>query len=156
MSELKKIKGYEITGELGRGGMGVVYSARHEKLNRTVALKVLPAIAAESEKVVKRFHVEATAAAQLSHPGIVQIFEAGDADGLHYIAMEYVDGRTFGQVIRDVWQAVESGDPADEETLLINLDTRAPDRANDTLLEHRPQLPGAADRRCGVGARGRS
>jgi serine/threonine protein kinase/tetratricopeptide (TPR) repeat protein len=86
------IPGYEIVGELGRGGMGVVYRARQTGLNRLVALKtVLHGAQAGSERRA-RFRVEAEAAARLQHPNIAQIYEIGEYGGEPYFSLEYVDG----------------------------------------------------------------
>src|SRR4051812_8068335 len=89
------IPSYEILGELGRGGMGVVYKARHKKLNRLVALKVLigGAYAGPVEKA--RFRLEAEAVARLHHPNIVQVYDVGEHAGVAFIAFEYVDGPTI-------------------------------------------------------------
>jgi serine/threonine-protein kinase len=86
------VAGYDILGELGRGGMGVVYQARHRKLQRTVALKMILAGAHAGPEELGRFRVEAEAVARLQHPHIVQIFEVGDHRGLPYFALEYCDG----------------------------------------------------------------
>jgi serine/threonine protein kinase len=83
---------YRIVGELGRGGMAVVYKAWQPALERYVALKVLPEYFQHDPEFLARFHREAKAAARLSHPNIVHIYDTGEAEGLHYIAMEYVEG----------------------------------------------------------------
>ncbi len=94
-----KIGPYEIEAELGRGGMGVVYRARDERLRRLVALKVLPAGSGSME--AQRFVREARSAARLEHPGIVHVYETGEADGRPWFSMEYVPGTTLDRVLRD-------------------------------------------------------
>jgi len=92
------LDGYRIVREIGRGGMSVVYEARQEELQRSVALKILrPGLAVEP-KHVDRFRREALAIARLQHPNIVQIFDVGTAQGHHYIAMELVHGRSLAEV----------------------------------------------------------
>jgi len=86
---------YRIVSKLGAGGMGEVYLAQDTKLDRKVALKILPAEVAANRDRMERFIREAKSAASLSHPNIAQIFEIGEHDGTHYIAMEYIEGVTL-------------------------------------------------------------
>ncbi|MHC4406823.1 MAG: serine/threonine-protein kinase, partial [Planctomycetota bacterium] len=99
---------FRILGEIGRGGMGVVYEAEQISLHRRVALKVLPLAAVLDQRRLQRFKNEAQAAASLKHPNIVGIHSVGCERGVHYYAMEYVDGRTLAQVID---QLREPADP---------------------------------------------
>ena len=92
---------YEIRSLLGVGGMGEVYLAQDTSLNRRIALKVLPAEVASNQDRMRRFKQEASAAASLNHPSIAHIYEIGESDGLHFIAMEYVDGVTLRTKIHD-------------------------------------------------------
>jgi WD40 repeat protein/serine/threonine protein kinase len=86
------LAGYDLLGELGRGGMGVVYLARQVRLKRYVALKMILAEAQPGPQALERFRVEAEAVARLQHPNIVQIYEVGEADGRPYLALEFVNG----------------------------------------------------------------
>jgi serine/threonine-protein kinase len=92
---------YELLGELGRGGMGVVYRARQTDLDRTVAVKMILGSHLASEEQIARFQAEARVAARLSHPHIVQVYEAGTVHGQPYFAMQYVEGRGLDEVLRD-------------------------------------------------------
>ncbi len=91
----------EILDCLGRGGMGVVYKARQPKLNRLVALKILAPEKGADPKFAERFLREAQALARLSHPNIVTVHDFGEADGMFYLLMEYVDGATLRQLLRE-------------------------------------------------------
>ena len=95
----KKIATYRVEKMLGIGGMGEVYLADDEKLNRKVALKLLPAEYISNDERVKRFEVEARAIAKLNHPGIVTVFDVGNYEGVNYIATEFVEGRTLRDLI---------------------------------------------------------
>lgn len=86
---------YEILGKVGSGGMSDVYKAKCHKLNRYVAIKVLKAEYSEDKNFVSKFRAEAQAAAGLSHPNIVNIYDVGEDEGLHYIVMELVEGITL-------------------------------------------------------------
>ncbi|HJR16035.1 MAG TPA: protein kinase, partial [Gemmatimonadales bacterium] len=91
---------YTIEGEIGRGGMGVVYRARDERLQRRVAIKVLPPELAFQQDIRQRFTREAQTAARLSHPHIVPIHSVGEGQGLVYFVMGYVDGESVAARIR--------------------------------------------------------
>ncbi len=97
----RSIDGYEIDDVLGRGGMGVVYRAHDPKLKRAVALKMVLAGDHAGSSVLKRFEVEAEAAARLQHPNIVQVFALGSHGGSPYIAMELVEGSSLAGLIDD-------------------------------------------------------
>lgn len=88
---------YELLEEIGRGGMGVVYRARQKSLDRLVAIKMILASHLASAEHVRRFQIEARAAASLQHPNIVHIHEVGQVHGQHYFAMEYIDGMSLAE-----------------------------------------------------------
>ena len=89
---------YVILDKLGEGGMGQVYKARHRRMDRIVALKVLPSDAMKQADAVGRFQQEVKAAAQLTHPNIVRAYDADEAGGVHFLVMEYVGGRDLGSL----------------------------------------------------------
>jgi len=94
---LQKIGRYDITGELGKGAMGVVYKATDPNIGRTVAIKTtrLDAHGLDTEDLLRRFRNEARSAGTLNHPNIVTIYDAGEQEGVFYIAMEYIEGETL-------------------------------------------------------------
>jgi serine/threonine protein kinase len=95
----KRLAHYTITGKLGEGGMGVVYEAIDSHLDRAVALKLLPHDALANPARKQRFVQEAKAASALNHPHIVTIFDIDSDDGVDYITMELIRGRTLEQVL---------------------------------------------------------
>src|SRR5438876_2569469 len=90
---------YEIRSQIGVGGMGEVYLAKDTALERTVALKILPADVASDQERMRRFVQEAKAAAALNHPNIAHIYDIGEADGTNFMTMEFIDGDTLGAKI---------------------------------------------------------
>jgi serine/threonine protein kinase len=134
-SSLPHVAGYEILGVLGRGGMGVVYKARHLRLKRVVALKMVLARAHAEAEQLARFRSEAEAAARLQHPNIVQIYEVGEQDGRPYFALEYVDGGSLAQHL--------AGAPLPAETAAALVETlaRAMHYAHQQGVVHRDLKP---------------
>jgi len=98
---LTKLGKYEIAGELGRGAMGVVYQAEDPRLGRPVALKTTTAEVAGNPELLKRFYREAQAAAKLAHPNIVTIYEIDEANGVPFIAMEFLEGENLQKIIAE-------------------------------------------------------
>ena len=86
--------------KLGEGGRGAVYKARHTKLDRMVALKVLPPHVVARPDALSRFEREMKAVGKLSHPNVVQALDAGDFGGVHYLSMEYVEGQDLQQLVQ--------------------------------------------------------
>jgi serine/threonine-protein kinase len=94
------IAGYRIEERVGRGGMGVVYRAEHLNLRRRAAIKIIAPDLAESEGFRERFTREARIAAALQHPNIVTVYDAGEVDGILYLAMQYIEGQDLAAVLR--------------------------------------------------------
>jgi YVTN family beta-propeller protein len=132
-----EIAGYRIESVLGRGGMGVVYVARHLRLDRTVALKVVSPELAEDPKFRDRFVRESRLAASLEHPNIVPIHDAGEADGVLYLAMRLVQGTDLKSLIAED----EGLDPA-RTVRLLDQAAGALDAAHQAGLVHRDVKPG--------------
>ena len=93
----RQISRYRILRKLGAGGMGEVWLAEDTQLGRQVALKLLPQEDAGNNDLVQRFEREARAASALNHPNILTVYEVGHADDVHFIATEYIEGRTLRQ-----------------------------------------------------------
>jgi serine/threonine-protein kinase len=92
---------YKVKNRLGSGGMADVYCAEDTQLGRNVAVKLLYRRFAEDPEFVERFRREASSAAGLQHPNIVGVFDRGEWDGTYYIAMEYLQGQTLKQLVRE-------------------------------------------------------
>jgi WD40 repeat protein/tRNA A-37 threonylcarbamoyl transferase component Bud32 len=129
------VAGYEILGELGRGGMGVVYKARQSKLHRLVALKMILAGAHAGKRQFERFRIEAEAVARLQHPNIVQIYEIGEQDGLPFFSLEFVDGGTLSKKLAGTPL------PARQAAELTATLARAVDAAHRRNILHRDLKP---------------
>jgi serine/threonine protein kinase len=97
----KEIAHCRIERKLGAGGMGAVYLARHAGLNKPVAIKVLPASLSKDPDFISRFLREARLAARLEHPNVIQVFDVGEEEGVHYISMQYVEGRSLDAVLKE-------------------------------------------------------
>jgi serine/threonine protein kinase len=126
---------YEILGELGRGGMGVVYKARQRSLDRIVALKMIRAEDAAGDEELDRFRREAAAAASLQHPNLVQIHEIGERDARPYFSLEYVEGGNLAQRLNGV--PLPPGDAA----RLVETLARAIQYAHERGVVHRDLKP---------------
>jgi serine/threonine-protein kinase len=133
---LPRVPGYEVEAVLGRGGMGVVYKARHPRLNRAVALKMLLAGPYAGPGELERFLREAETVAGLRHANIVQVHEAGDVDGRPYFTMEYVEGGSLAQKLAGTPQ------PARQAAALVAAVAEAVHTAHQRGVVHRDLKPG--------------
>jgi serine/threonine protein kinase len=129
------VPGYEINGVLGRGGMGIVYKARHLRLDRIVALKMVLAGAHAAPDEVGRFRTEAEAVAKMQHANIVQIYEVGDCDGRPYISLEFVGGGSLAQKLNGLPMA------STKAARLIATLARAIHAAHERGIVHRDLKP---------------
>lgn len=96
----RRLGQYELEEVIGQGGMGMVYRARHAKLDRQVAFKVLPDTGPSQAQLLQRFEREIQAVGRLQHPNIVQAFDADEVEGIHYLAMEFVDGTNLSDLLK--------------------------------------------------------
>src|SRR5439155_24437547 len=129
------LPGYEILGELGHGGMGVVYCARQVALDRVVALKMILAGDRADAEELTRFQSEAAAVARLKHPNIVQIYEVGEHEGQPYFALEYVAGGTLAEAVAGLPQAPAAA------AQLVEILACAVDTAHRAGVVHRDLKP---------------
>jgi parallel beta-helix repeat protein len=132
----KTLGNYQIVEELGRGGMAVVYRAYQPSLNRYVAIKVLPPQLGIDQQFVERFQREARAAARLRHPNIVVVHDVGHQDGIYYIVMEYLEGRTLKQVVEQ-----EGSLPLERVARIVEQVAAALDYAHQEGFVHRDVKP---------------
>jgi WD40 repeat protein len=130
-----RLPGYDLLGELGRGGMGIIYKARQTGLNRDVALKMILAPALAGPAGLARFRREAEAAARLHHPNIVQIYEVGAHAGRPYLALEYVGGQTLAR------RLAGAPAPARQAAELVEVLARAMHYAHQRGVIHRDLKP---------------
>jgi WD40 repeat protein/tetratricopeptide (TPR) repeat protein len=135
-AEAPEVPGYEIEGELGRGGMGVVYLARQVKVRRLVALKMLLHAGHASRHEQERFRIEAEAAARLQHPGIVQVYEVGVCRGYPFFSMEYAPGGTLALKLAGTPLTVE------QSARLVRTLAEAVQHAHERGVVHRDLKPG--------------
>ena len=132
----KQFGDFELLDELGRGGMGVVYRARQKSLNRIVAVKMVREAHLASAGDRARFRGEAEAAARLTHPNIVTVYEVGTTEGQAYLCLEYVEGRTLAQRV-----AAEGPLPPREAARLVAIIARAVHEAHEHGILHRDLKP---------------
>ena len=135
LNEMPTVPGYEVLGVLGRGGMGIVFRARHLRLNRPVALKMILAGPYANPDERKRFVQEAEAVASLHHPNIVQVYDAGEIDGRPYFTMELVDCGRLSEKANGVPQ------PAREAAALVAAVADAVHAAHQSGIVHRDLKP---------------
>ncbi|MDG2207704.1 MAG: serine/threonine-protein kinase, partial [Pirellulales bacterium] len=131
----KRIGRYQIERVLGTGSMGAVYLARDEMLDRPVAVKVPKFPEGSGEEVIKRFYREARSAAAISHPNICAIYDVGEDEGTHYIAMQYVEGHSLADYVGSRRQ------PQDEVARVVRKIAQAMHEAHGYDLVHRDLKP---------------
>jgi serine/threonine protein kinase len=132
----QKLGAYEVVSLLGKGGMGEVYKARDTRLNRFVAIKVLPEHVADNIEVKQRFEREAQTLASLSHPHICPVFDVGQQEGVSYIVMEFLEGHTLAE-------RLDRGPLPLDQALKIAVEIAdALDKAHQQAIVHRDLKPG--------------
>ena len=133
---LRHVGNYEILSKVGAGGMGTVYQAKDKKADRIVALKILSPAHASNKEYIQRFLSEAHSSGRLSHPNIVQGYDAGESNGQYYFAMEFVDGVTVGSMLKDKQPVPE------QQALDIAIQvSKALEHAEENNLIHRDIKP---------------
>ncbi len=138
---------YRLLKRLGAGGMGVVWQARDTQLDRIVALKLIREEEVGNSTLLKRFMLEARLAAKLRHPGIVSIYDVGEIDGRAYLTMDYVEGRTLADRLKETRERLRAG--GDEEAVRLRADVEllaemaaAVAHAHESGVVHRDLKPG--------------
>jgi serine/threonine protein kinase len=149
---LGELGDYRIVREIGRGGMGVVYEAEQISLPRRVALKVLPFAAVMDPRHLQRFKNEARAAASLDHPNVVKVYGVGCERGVHFIALQFVDGRSMADLIRErrygpTTDPPPIGDPDPTRTFAADMTDHTPKVTRPTATSPKTPLDAAFVRR---------
>jgi len=136
MSHPERIGKYDILGELGRGGMGVVYRAQDKRMGRMVAIKTVTEDFTDDDNMLERFYHEAEKTGRLKHPNIVTVYDLGEQDGSPYIVMEFVDGTPLDKIIKD-----KKPQPLLEKLLIIEQVCSALGYAHQHDVIHRDVKP---------------
>ncbi len=136
-SVTQRIGDFELVEKIGQGGMGSVYKARQISMDRPVALKLLPENLARDPQFVSRFYREARASARLDHPNVIRGIAVGEVEGSHYFAMEYVQGKSLSQILKEQPQL-----PMDKVLDIMLQVTRALGHAHARDIIHRDLKPG--------------
>jgi eukaryotic-like serine/threonine-protein kinase len=130
----RQLGSYQLIREIGRGGMGVVFEAIQEELGRRVALKVLPNAAMLKPVQLERFQREARAAAQLHHTNIVPVYGVGVQDGIHYFAMQHIEGRSLDVIVKEVRE--ERSESQSKDTIRDAITTQSTIAGHSTRTTH--------------------
>ena len=153
ITKLERIGDYRIIRELGRGGMGVVFEAIHESLGRRVAIKVMPNRTFDDAKYLERFQREAQAAATLHHTNIVSVFGIGQAGEHHYYVMEFVDGQSLADLLKQLNQMSSANtevgweaETRDEQSIKPQTDEFGPIASKQILVHLREKFDSSLER----------
>ena len=145
---------YRIVGEIGRGGMGIVFEAVHETLGRRVAIKVMTVGSISDTKHLKRFHREAVSAASLHHTNIANVFGAGQDAGLHFYVMEFIDGQPLSKILKNAVAGMDETiyfpDGTDSESIEVQPTIKStcsgdPITVGDQTIDHKNRYKWVAD-----------